>query len=127
MGKRSRSFHPARSLSIFENQALVREVISKGQYNLSFGLNSTIHTFLNPINSQWGKTRVPGKLRLTHEEFLPYFSDRIVNQRTLHFDPPDEDSLALFLLAFGDPVINALFVKSPDPANLNSRDFTFLG
>ena len=34
-------------------------------------------------------------------------------------DPPNEDSLALFLLAFGDPFINDLFVKSPDAADPN--------
>jgi hypothetical protein len=110
-----------------ENQAFVRKVISKGQYNLSFGLNSTTHAFLNPINSQWGNTRDPGKLGPTHEEFLSYFSDCIVIQNTLHSDPPHEDSLALFLSALADPFINNSFVKSPDPTNLNPRDFAFLG
>ena len=33
----------------------------------------------------------------------------------------------LFILAFGDPFINGLFVKSPYPTNLNRRDFTFFG
>jgi hypothetical protein len=92
-----------------------------------FWLNSTTLTFLNPINNQRGNACVPGKLRLTHEEFLSYFSDRIVTQNTLCSDPPNEDRLALFLLASGDPFINGLFVKSPDPANLDCRDFTFLG
>ena len=36
------------------------------------------------------------------------------------------DAIVLFLLAFGDPFINDLFVKSPDPANSEWRDFTFL-
>ena len=105
-GKRSRSFLPARSLTICENQALFRELISKGQYNLSFGLNSTTHAFLNPINSQWGNPCFPGKLRLAHKEFLPDFSDRTVLQTTLQFHSSNEGSLALFLLASGDPFIN---------------------
>ena len=33
--------------------------------------------------------------------------------------PGNEDSLALFLLASGDPFINDHLVKSPDPTNLN--------
>ena len=102
--KRSRSFLPARSLTICENQALFREVISKGQYNLSFSLNSTTHTFLNPINSQWRNPCFPGKLRLAHKEFLPDFSDRTALQTSLQFHAPNEGSLALFLLASGDPL-----------------------
>jgi len=126
-GKRSRSFLSARSLTICENQALFRELISKGQYNLSFGLNSTTHTFLNPINRQWRNPGFPGKLRLAHKEFLPGFSDRTVLHITLQFHSSNEGSLSLFLLASGDPLINDLLVKSPDFTNLNCRDFTFFG
>ena len=66
-----------------------------------------------------GNTCVPGELRLAHEEILPYFSDRIVKQNTLYFYPPNEDSHVLFLLAFSDPIIYDLFVKSPYATNAN--------
>ena len=60
---------------------------------------------LNSGNSKWANPRVPGKLRLTH----------------------NEGSLELFLLASSDPRINDLLVKSPDSADSNGRDFTGLG
>ena len=84
------------SLIIWENQALVREVISKGQYDFPFGLDATTQTFLNPIKSQWGNPCFSGEFRLAHDEFLPDFSDRIVFQPTLQFHSNNEDSLALF-------------------------------
>jgi len=39
-------------LVICENHALVREGISKGQYDFSLGLNSTSQTFFQPINGE---------------------------------------------------------------------------
>ena len=56
-----------------------------------------------------------------------FFTDRTVYQNTLHSDLYKGDSLALFLLASGDPRIDDLLVKSPDTADTNCRDFTFLG
>ena len=40
------------TLIIWENLIPIREVISKGQYNLPFGLRPTVISILDPINGQ---------------------------------------------------------------------------
>ena len=74
-----------RYLILRKDSILVRKLISKGQYDLPFGLYPTAFPSLNPINGQRRNACFTGKLRLTHELFFSNLFSKIKSQFILQF------------------------------------------